>query len=270
MSGRRRVSNSRRLRGHKAIGRWEALSHTVLLAGLAAACGSQRTTPPNAPAPQAAEAQTAEAQTTEAHGTPPRTAQAEPNPDLTSAQRDDHTLTESSAPKPEPSAPAVSQMPPRSSSPSATAGSRLAKVGEIELEAVDPSQLYEGDAYIVGVRGGGSAFGDSAPSPLPRPQVSQQTAAAHVSVAPLPDPHAVSELIAARGRPRRALVFDFCIDREGRPRDVVRQNRRERDPWQALYADAIARWRFAPFEAQGRPVPVCTTWTFDLRAKASR
>ena len=210
--------------------------------------------------PNAADGSATESQTTETRATAPH------DPTVVDAPTELHAPPPSAQPNREPAAspaaPLHTRAPAASSAPT--------KVQEIELKGVDPSQLYEGDAYVLGVRGGGSALSGSSPTPLPRPQVSQQAAAAHLDVAPLPDPKSLAELIAMRGRPRPALVLEFCIDREGRPRDIVRRGRQKPGPWLAIYADALTRWRFTPFEVRGRPVPVCTSWAFDPESQSSR
>src|SRR5690606_38696237 len=79
--------------------------------------------------------------------------------------------------------------------------------------------------------------------------------------APQPDPARVSETAAATQGKSGAVRVRYCIDTEGRTRDVeiVESLEPEID---AVVAETVEGWRYEPGKRDGQAVESCTDYTF--------
>ena len=87
--------------------------------------------------------------------------------------------------------------------------------------------------------------------------------------APDPDQKALAETKAARfDKADGVASVGFCVDTRGKPANIRSIQKFPDDPMiDQILRDTVARWRFKPWSADGRPVAVCTERRWNLRFK---
>jgi hypothetical protein len=144
----------------------------------------------------------------------------------------------------------VEQPPIESGAPSVIPPVELNEQGQLEVER---------DTEHLEVLGG----------PPPRRDEPEQDRALRVPVSslkPIRTPHPpagkLQDIGVTHEQTKVMFSIDFCVDEEGRVVDAELD--RSKDAIARLYLDYVKRWRFEPYEVDGRKTRVCTKQRFRL------